>query len=71
VKKNNITTMMITHNLSSALNTGTKTIMMDRGKIVVEIDGDRREGMSINDMLELYSKENKKELDNDRILLSE
>jgi putative ABC transport system ATP-binding protein len=71
VKKNNITTMMITHNLSSALNTGTKTIMMDRGKIVVEIDGDSREGMSINDMLELYSKENKKELDNDRILLSE
>lgn len=70
VNKNNITTMMITHNLNSALHTGTKTIMMDRGKIVVEISGEKRSTMSVQDMLELYSKENKKSLDNDRMLLS-
>lgn len=70
VNKNKITTMMITHNLNSALCTGTKTIMMDKGKIVVEISGEKRKGMDVKDMLELYSKENKKELDNDRMLLS-
>lgn len=70
VSKNNITTMMITHNLNSALHTGTRTIMMDRGRIVVEISGEKRNRMSVQDMLELYSKENKRALDNDRILLS-
>lgn len=70
VNKNNITTMMITHNLNSALHTGTKTIMMDGGKTVVEISGEKRKNMSVQDMLDLYSKENKKSLDNDRMLLS-
>ena len=70
VNENNITTLMITHNLGAALSTGNKTIMMDSGRIVVEIGGEKRAGMSVNDMLELYSKENKKALDNDRILLS-
>lgn len=70
VNKNNITTLMITHNLNAALHTGTKTIMMDKGRIVVEISGEDREKMSVNDMLELYSRENKKALDNDRMLLS-
>ena len=70
VEENKITTLMITHNLNSAISTGTKTIMMDSGRIVVEIGGEKRKKMSVNDMLELYNKENKKALDNDRILLS-
>lgn len=69
VKENNITTMMITHNLDSALHTGTKTIMMDRGRIVVEISGAQRDKMVVEDMLNLYKSVNNKALDNDRMLL--
>ena len=39
VKDNKITTMMITHNMQSALDTGTRTIMMDSGDIILDIAG--------------------------------
>ncbi|MCD8049474.1 MAG: ATP-binding cassette domain-containing protein [Clostridia bacterium] len=70
VTKNKITTLMITHNLNSALHTGSKTIMMNSGKIVVDISGEERARMEIGDMLELYKKANNEALDNDRMLLS-
>lgn len=38
VAENNITTMMITHNMSSALATGDRTIMMDSGRIIIDLD---------------------------------
>lgn len=70
VKKNNITTMMITHNLNSAIRTGTRTIMMDDGKIILDISGEERDKMSLNELLELYTKESSKVFDNDRMLLT-
>ena len=70
VKKNNITTMMITHNLNSAIRTGTRTIMMDSGKIILDISGAERDKMSLNELLELYSQKSNKVFDNDRMLLT-
>lgn len=70
VKKNNITTMMITHNLNSAIRTGTRTIMMDDGKIILDISGEERDKMSLNELLELYTKKSSKVFDNDRMLLT-
>lgn len=69
VKKNNITTMMITHNMSQALTTGSRTIMMDSGKIIIDIDGDTRRKMTVASLLELYREKENKDFDNDRILL--
>ena len=66
VRANNITTMMITHNISSALTTGDRTVMLDKGKIMFDLSGKQREGMTKNDLLGLYSEK----LDNDRILFS-
>lgn len=43
VAENNITTLMITHNISSALEMGTRTIMMDLGKIVMDLRDEERE----------------------------
>ena len=71
VKENRLTTLMITHNLSSALNTGNRTIMMDSGSIILDIRGEERDRMTIDSMLELYAEKKKKEFDNDRILLSQ
>lgn len=70
VSDNNITTMMITHNLTSALKTGTRTVMMDSGKIILDIGGEERKGMTLNDLLEMYSQKSKKQFDNDRMLLT-
>lgn len=70
VKKNNITTMMITHNMKSSLELGNRTIMMDDGKIILDIKGKEREDMTVERLLELFKKERHKVLDNDRMLLA-
>lgn len=69
VKENNITTMMITHNMSQALKTGTRTIMMDSGEIIIDLDSDTRKEMTVTDLLKLYRERENKDFDNDRMLL--
>lgn len=69
VEKNKLTTMMITHNLQSALDTGNRTIMMDDGEIILDISGKERDKMTLDDLLQMYSQKRKKRLDNDRMLL--
>lgn len=69
VKENNITTMMITHNMSQALVTGSRTIMMDSGEIIIDLDSKKRSEMTVSDLLKLYQEKENKVFDNDRILL--
>ncbi|MEF9960618.1 MAG: ATP-binding cassette domain-containing protein [Niameybacter sp.] len=70
VQKDSITTMMITHNIQSALELGNRTIMMDNGRIILDIKGKEREGMTVEKLLECFKKESHKALDNDRMLLA-
>ncbi len=69
VAENNITTMMITHNMASALTTGNRTIMMDDGEIIIDLDDEKRKGMTVTDLLSMYREKEAKEFDTDRILL--
>lgn len=71
VAENSITTMMITHNIKSALKLGTRTIMLECGKTVLDLKGDERNNMTVQDLLGLYRQKSGKELDNDRMLLTE
>ncbi len=68
VSREGLTTMMITHNIQSALKTGTRTIMLDSGKIILDISGKDREDMTVARLMELFSQRSKNTLDNDRML---
>ena len=70
VAEHNITTMMITHNMNDALTLGNRTLMMDSGRIVLDIKGEERSGLTVPDLLERFKSGAGKGLDNDRILLS-
>lgn len=70
VSKNKITTMMITHDMNYALSCGNRTIMMDEGEIVLDIKGDERKNMTPEGLVELFSDKRKKNLANDRMMLS-
>ena len=70
VQTNHLTTMMITHNLNAALQTGNRTIMMDAGQLILDISGEERAQMTLNDLLALYSSKSNKTFDNDRMLLT-
>lgn len=69
VGNNNITTLMITHNISSALAFGTRTIMMDSGSIAIDIMGDERKKLTVQDVLKKFGKVKNKEFDDDKVLL--
>ena len=70
VAKHQITTLMVTHNMQNALDLGNRTLMMDSGHIVLDIQGQERDGLTVNDLLERFQAGAGKTLDNDRILLS-
>lgn len=70
VQENNLACLMITHNMQSALELGNRTLMMDSGKIVLDIQGAERAGVTVDGLLQKFKEGAGKQLDNDRILFS-
>ena len=70
VAEQKITCLMITHNMHQALELGNRTLMMDSGRIVLDVSGEERGRMTVEDLLQKFSSGTGKDLDNDRILLS-
>ena len=70
VAEDHITCLMITHSMAQALELGNRTLMMAGGRIVLDVSGREREGLSVTDLLEKFKAGAGQELDNDRILLS-
>jgi len=56
ISKNKITTLMITHNMEDALNYGNKTMIMKDGTVIAIVEGAQRKSMSVDDLIDLYSK---------------
>ena len=71
VAREGITCLMVTHNMHNALSLGNRTLMMAGGKIVLDVAGEEREGLTVEDLLSRFRAGTGRELDNDRILLSE
>ena len=69
VSENNLTCLMITHNMQSALDLGTRTIMMDKGKIIFDTSGEERSKLTVSDLLVAFKNAAGTTLDNDRMLL--
>ena len=67
VAENHITCLMITHNIPSALSLGNRTIMMNNGRIVLELAGAERENMTTEQLLKVFHEQG---VSNDRILFS-
>lgn len=70
VAEQNITCLMVTHNMHQALELGNRTLMMDSGRIVLDVSGEERSCMTVDDLLHQFALRAGKELDNDRILIS-
>jgi len=64
-----LTTLMVTHNMEEALEFGNRTIMMHEGEIVLDIQGEEKERMSVKDLLDKFSEVRKERLVEDKMLL--
>ena len=70
VKRDNLTTLMITHNMKDAIRYGNRLIMMSEGKIILDVKDETKANLTVNDLLAIFEKETGMEMANDRILLS-
>jgi len=55
VKRDNLTTLMVTHNMKDAIRYGDRLIMMDGGKIVFEASGEDKRDLTVRDIIEKFS----------------
>jgi putative ABC transport system ATP-binding protein len=70
VKKDMITTLMITHNMKDAIAHGNRLIMMNKGKIIFDISGEDKRKLTVEDLLHKFAEASGQELANDRMMLS-
>ncbi|MDD7740361.1 MAG: ATP-binding cassette domain-containing protein [Fusicatenibacter sp.] len=70
VEKDQITCMMITHNMHQALELGNRTFLMENGNVVLDVKGEERAHLTVDDLLRRFREGTGHDLDNDRILLS-
>ena len=71
IAEHRITCLMVTHNMKQALELGSRTLMMADGQIVLDVSGQERAGMTVDDLLRRFKAGTGHDLDNDRILLSD
>ncbi|MBQ8783706.1 MAG: ATP-binding cassette domain-containing protein [Clostridia bacterium] len=70
VTENHLTTLMITHNMKDAIAHGNRLIMMHEGRIIVDIKGEEKKKLTVEDLMNLFVKASGKEFTNDRAVLS-
>ncbi|MEE0928691.1 MAG: ABC transporter ATP-binding protein [Acutalibacteraceae bacterium] len=70
VQENKLTTLMITHNMHDAITYGNRLIMMHEGRIVVDVSGEDKKNLTINQLLGLFEQASGSEFASDKALLS-
>ena len=69
VERSNLTTLMITHNMRDAIAYGNRLIMMYNGHIVVDVSGEEKKKLTVEQLLELFSRASGSDEANDKMLL--
>lgn len=65
IRREELTALMVTHNMRNAITYGNRLIMMNEGRIVVDIKGEEKKNLQVSDLLRKFN------IENDRMLLSE
>jgi putative ABC transport system ATP-binding protein len=70
IEENNLTALMVTHNMRDAIKHGNRLIMMHDGHIILDIKGEEKKKLTVENLLERFGKASGEEFANDRALLS-
>lgn len=70
IKENELTAMMITHNMTDAIKHGTRLIMMHEGRIILDVEGEDKKKLTKADLMEKFSELSGTQLESDQILLT-
>ena len=69
VAEKSLTTMMVTHSMRQALDVGERTVMLHEGRIVLDVVGEERRGLTVEDLIRMFERVRGQELDDDTLLL--
>ncbi|MBQ3563694.1 MAG: ABC transporter ATP-binding protein [Clostridia bacterium] len=70
VAKDNLITVMITHNMADAIRVGNRLIMMHEGQIVVDVKGEEKKKLTIEQLLQMFEKSSGSRFTSDKVMLS-
>ena len=70
VTENHLTTLMITHNMKDAITHGNRLIMMHEGKVIIDVEGEEKQMLTVEDLLSLFVKASGKVFADDRAILA-
>ncbi|HIX97912.1 ABC transporter ATP-binding protein [Faecalicatena contorta] len=69
IEENQLTAMMVTHNMKDAIAHGNRLIMMHEGRIIYDVSGEEKRQLHVSDLLKKFEEVSGGELDNDRMML--
>ena len=69
IAENHLTAMMVTHSMRQALDYGSRTVMLHQGRVVLDVGGEKRAGLDVPDLLELFGQTRGGEITDDSLLL--
>lgn len=70
VNEDKLTTLMITHNMKDAIKHGNRLIMMNEGKIILDVEGEEKKKLTKRDLMDKFAEISGSQLESDQILLS-
>ena len=70
ISENNLTAMMVTHNMKDAIAHGNRLIMMHEGKVIYDVSGEEKKNLKVSDLLAKFEEVSGGEFANDRMMLS-
>ena len=70
VDEQNLTALMVTHNMKDAIQIGNRLIMMHEGRIIYDVAGEEKKNLQVEDLLERFEKVSGEEFANDRMMLA-
>ncbi len=70
IRENHLMTLMVTHNMKDAIRYGNRLIMMNEGRIILDISGEEKKQLTIERLMEAFAKASGETFVNDRMLLS-
>lgn len=70
VGKDNLTTIMITHNMKDAIAHGNRLVMMHEGHIIYDVSGGEKKKLTVSDLLHKFEEASGSEFANDRMMLA-
>ena len=70
VEEHKLTTLMVTHNMKDAIVHGNRLIMLDAGRVILDISGEEKKKLTVPDLLARFTKASGEEMENDRLLLA-